>query len=88
MEKAYCYWIRNFIRFPGVRHPASMGATEVRCFLEYLAFERRVAAATQNQTLNALVYLYRHVPEQPLGNIGFAPWPANARCEFLCSSPP
>lgn len=69
-EKAYCYWIRNYIRFRGVRHPASMGAAEVRCFLEYLAVERRVAAATQNQALNALVYRYRHVLEQPLGDKG------------------
>ncbi len=69
-EKTYCYWIRYFIRFHGVRHPASMGAPEVKAFLEYLAVERRVASATQNQALNALVFLYRHVLEQPLGDIG------------------
>ena len=27
-EKTYCYWIRYFIRFHGVRHPASMGESE------------------------------------------------------------
>ena len=69
-EKTYCYWIRFFIRFHGVRHPASMGAPEVKAFLEHLAVERRVAAATQNQALNALVFLYRHILEQPLGDIG------------------
>lgn len=69
-EKTYCYWIRYFIRFNGIRHPASMGATEVKSFLEHLAVERQVAAATQNQALNALVFLYRHVLEQPLGEIG------------------
>ncbi|TLF46069.1 integron integrase [Halomonas urmiana] len=69
-EKTYCYWIRYFIRFHGVRHPASMGGSEVRAFLEYLAVERQVAAATQNQALNALVFLYRHVLDQPLGDIG------------------
>ncbi|WNK19598.1 integron integrase [Halomonas piscis] len=68
-EKTYCYWIRFFIRFHGVRHPASMGAPEVKVFLEYLAVERHVAAATQNQALNALVFLYRHILEQPLGDI-------------------
>ncbi|WP_224750134.1 site-specific integrase [Halomonas sp. ML-15] len=62
-EKTYCYWIRLFIRFHGVRHPASMGASEVRVFLEHLAVERHVAAATQNQALNALVFLYRHILE-------------------------
>ncbi|WP_318152584.1 integron integrase [Halomonas sp. M4R1S46] len=69
-EKTYCYWIRFFIRFHGVRYPASMGAPEIKAFLEYLAVERHVAAATQNQALNALVFLYRHILEQPLGDIG------------------
>ncbi|MBH8580193.1 phage integrase N-terminal SAM-like domain-containing protein [Bisbaumannia pacifica] len=69
-EKTYCYWIRYFIRFHGVRHPAGMGAPEVKAFLEHLAVERHVAAATQNQALNALVFLYRQVLEQPLGDIG------------------
>ncbi|WP_254902868.1 site-specific integrase [Halomonas sp. CSM-2] len=44
-EKTYCYWIRFFIRFHRMRHPASMAGNEVRQFLEYLAIERRVAAA-------------------------------------------
>lgn len=35
-EKTYCYWIRYFIRFHGVRHPAGMGGAEVRAFLEHL----------------------------------------------------
>ncbi|MCL7938703.1 phage integrase N-terminal SAM-like domain-containing protein [Halomonas sp. ATCH28] len=69
-EKTYCYWIRYFIRFYGVLHPAGMGGAEVRTFLEHLAVERRVAAATQNQALNALVFLYLHVLDQPLGDIG------------------
>lgn len=69
-EKTYCYWIRFYIKFHGLRHPDSMGAPEVNAFLEYLAVERRVAAATQNQALNAIVFLYRHVLEQPLGDIG------------------
>ncbi|WP_440998221.1 phage integrase N-terminal SAM-like domain-containing protein, partial [Arhodomonas sp. SL1] len=69
-EKSYCYWIRFFIRYSGVRHPATMGEPEVRAFLEYLAVERKVAAATQNRALNALVFLYAKVLERPLGDIG------------------
>lgn len=69
-EKTYCYWIRFFIRFHRMRHPATMAASEVRQFLEYLAIERRVAASTQNQALNAIVFLYRHVLDQPLADIG------------------
>jgi integron integrase len=60
-EKAYWHWIRRFIFFHGKRHPASMGAAEVSRFLGWLAAERNVAAATQNQALSALLFLYRHV---------------------------
>ncbi|MDN7133712.1 phage integrase N-terminal SAM-like domain-containing protein [Halomonas sp. MC140] len=69
-EKTYCYWMRYFIRYHGIRHPATMGPAEVQAFLEHLAVERYVAAATQNQALNALVFLYRHVFDKPLGDIG------------------
>jgi hypothetical protein len=57
-EKTYWYWIRYFIRFHHMRHPSEMGAAEVTAFLNWLATERNVAAATQNQALNALLFLY------------------------------
>ena len=69
-EKAYWYWIRYFIRFHKLRHPAEMGAVEVNAFLSWLAVEREVAAATQNLALNALVFLYARVLQQPLGEVG------------------
>lgn len=69
-EKTYWYWIRFYIRFHGLRHPSEMGPSEVNQFLTWLAVKRNVAAATQNQALNALVFLYSKVLEQPLGDIG------------------
>lgn len=69
-EKSYWYWIRYFIRFHGMRHPVELGASEVNAFLSWLASERQVAAATQNLALNAIVFLYARVLEQPLGEIG------------------
>jgi integron integrase len=60
-EEAYAHWIKRFIYFSGRRHPAAMGAAEVTAFLNDLARERNVAAATQNQALSALVFLYREV---------------------------
>ena len=60
-EKAYWYWIRYFVLFHGKRHPAGMGAAEVSAFLSWLATDRNVAAATQNQALSALLFLYRAV---------------------------
>lgn len=60
-EKSYWYWIRYFIRFHKLRHPLEMGPAEVNAFLSWLAVDRDVAAATQNQALNAIVFLYARV---------------------------
>jgi integron integrase len=60
-EKAYVHWTKRYIFFHGKRHPADMGAAEVTAFLTALAVRDNVAASTQNQALNALVFLYREV---------------------------
>jgi hypothetical protein len=60
-EKTYWYWIRWFIRFHRLRHPEEMGGDEVKAFLSWLASERDVAAATQNQAMHALLFLYKNV---------------------------
>jgi integron integrase len=65
-EETYVHWVKRFIYFSGKRHPADLGATEVTGFLNYLARERDVAAATQNQALSALLFLYRQVLGRPL----------------------
>ncbi|MGH8631413.1 MAG: integron integrase, partial [Burkholderiales bacterium] len=65
-EESYVHWIKRFIYFSGKRHPRETGAAEVTAFLSYLASERDVAAATQNQALAALLFLYKEVLQQPL----------------------
>ncbi len=60
-EKTYVQWIRQYIFFHNVKHPKDMGATEIEAFLTHLAVERTVSAATQNQALAALLFLYREV---------------------------
>jgi len=62
-EKAYVQWARRFIFFHGRRHPREMGKSEVEAFLTFLAVDRHVAAATQNQALNGILFLYRDVLE-------------------------
>ena len=71
-EKSYWYWIRYFIRFHQLRHPLELGGADVNAFLSWLAVERQVAAATQSQALNAIVFLYTKVLERSLGDIGDA----------------
>jgi len=65
-EKSYWFWIRYFILHNNKRHPAEMGAPEVTAFLSWLATDRNVAAATQNQALAALLFLYKAVLERDL----------------------
>ena len=68
-EQAYIGWIKQFIYFHNKKHPADMGDLEVTRFLTHLACNKHVAAATQNQALNALIFLYSQVLDKPLGNI-------------------
>jgi len=60
-ERAYLGWIKRFILFHRKRHPREMGAEEVTAFLSHLASHGHVAAATQNQALAALLFLYKEV---------------------------
>lgn len=62
----YVNWIRRFILFHGKRHPQDMGEAEVTQFLTHPATDEKVAASTQNQALSAILFLYRHVLDQPL----------------------
>jgi len=68
-EKAYIGWIRRYIRFCGSRHPRELGSAEITTFLTHLAADLGVAAATQNQALQALIFLYREVLQMELPDI-------------------
>jgi len=65
-EETYIYWIRQYILFHYKRHPAEMGAAEIKAFLTHLAKDENVSASTQNQALNALLFLYRNVLQKDL----------------------
>ena len=55
-EEAYVYWVKNFIRFPGLKHPRDMWQTEIEAFLSYLATQRKVSVSTHRQALSALPF--------------------------------
>ncbi len=65
-EETYVQWIRRYILFHDKRHPKDMGVPEIEAFLTHLAVTQQVSAATQNQALSALLFLYRQVLCQPL----------------------
>lgn len=66
-ERVYVHWIKRYIFFHKVRHPVEMGAEEVRSFLSHLAVDQGLSASSQNQALNALVFLYKLVLEKDVG---------------------
>ncbi|MCG8599065.1 MAG: integron integrase [Verrucomicrobiales bacterium] len=68
-EDSYAGWYRRFVRYHQMKHPGEMGADDVSAFLTHLAVIENVAPSTQNQALNALVFLYRHVLEKDLEGI-------------------
>jgi integron integrase len=69
-EQAYCLWVRRFILFHKLRHPADMGAPEINAFLTHLAVDQKVSASTQNQALSGLLFLYRYVYGFDIGDVG------------------
>jgi integron integrase len=60
-EKSYVSWILQYIRFHNKKHPKDMGKHEIEAFLSHLAVNRNVTASTQNQALNAILFLYKQV---------------------------
>lgn len=69
-EEAYLHWVRQLWKFCGRRALSTLGSEDVRAFIEHLAIERHVAASTQKQALNALVFAFDHVLGKPLGDLG------------------
>jgi site-specific recombinase XerD len=69
-EQTYCHWVKRYIFFHNVRHPAEMAEPEINQFLTNLAVKEHVSASTQNQALSSLLFLYRYVLEREIGDLG------------------
>ena len=71
-ERAYCDWVARFVRFHHLQERAGLlveSEKKVEDFLTYLAVKANVAASTQNQAFNALIFLYKKVLMQPLEGV-------------------
>jgi site-specific recombinase XerD len=68
-EQTYIGWIERYLLYHSKKHPREMGEPEIQDFLTHLAIDGQVAAATQNQALSALLFLYRDVLKIDLGNV-------------------
>jgi len=67
-ELAYVRWIKGYIYFHNKRHPKDMGKHEIEAYLSDLAVNQNVAASTQNQAFNALLFLYKQVLDLPFAD--------------------
>ena len=71
--QAYAGWMRQFRGFMVNTNPAELTGAEAKRFLADLAVRRQVSAAAQNQAFNALLFLFRHVFTQELGDLSDTP---------------
>jgi integrase len=67
--KTYRHWLKRFQAFTRSKPPESLSAVDVKEFLTWLAVKKQVAASTQNQAFNALLFFYRHVLEKEFGKL-------------------
>jgi integron integrase len=65
-EESYVNWIKQFILFNNKTHPEKLDAEEIKNFISYLANQKQVASSTQNQALNAILYLYKNVVKKEI----------------------
>jgi hypothetical protein len=70
-ERSYIDWIKRYVQFHKMscREDLADGERKIEAFLTDLAVRGKVAASTQNQAMNALVFLYRKVLEKPLDEV-------------------
>ena len=70
-EESYVNWIRKYVLYHNKKHPRDMGEKEIRDYLNYLSLTQNVSYSTQNQALNAIIFLYKNVIKKELGNLNF-----------------
>ena len=73
-ERSYSLWVKRYVAFHNMRSRDDLrdGEKKIEKFLDHLAMDRNVAPSTQNQAMNALVFLYKHVLKQSLDKTIYA----------------
>ena len=67
-ERAYEQWIGRLLSFYKDKPAESIDADDIQSYLNYLAEKRKVAASTQNQALNAIVFFFKEVLKRDPGD--------------------
>jgi integron integrase len=71
--KTYALWTRQFQRFLKNKPPQELATADVKDYLTYLAVKCKVAASTQNQAFNSLLFLFRHALKREFGELRDVP---------------
>ncbi|HSR36112.1 MAG TPA: integron integrase, partial [Desulfurivibrionaceae bacterium] len=71
--KTYAHWSRQFQRFLRNKPPAELSTEDVKAYLTHLAVKCQVAASTQNQAFNSLLFLFRHALKREFGELRDVP---------------
>lgn len=71
--KTYAHWINGFARYLKLKEPSGVEAQDARDYLEFLALEKKIAASTQNQAFNALLFLFERVLEREITGLEGTP---------------
>jgi integron integrase len=69
-EQAYLSWVCRFLLFAGDKDVTALGEADIVAFLQDLAVRGQVAASTQNQALNGLIFFFTQVLKREVGNLG------------------
>ena len=71
--KTYAHWSRQFQRFLKNKPPQDLSTVDVKDYLTYLAVKCKVAASTQNQAFNSLLFLFRYALKREFGELRDVP---------------
>ncbi|MBW2604753.1 MAG: integron integrase [Deltaproteobacteria bacterium] len=71
-EQTYLGWVKRFYRFLNGQSPHRLDSKHVKDYMTHLAVDRSVAASTQNQAFNAILFMFRHVLDKPINDISKA----------------
>ncbi|MBX3006391.1 MAG: integron integrase [Melioribacteraceae bacterium] len=66
-EESYIGWIKKFIIYNNKTHPEKLGKEEIQKFINHLAVDKYVSASTQNQALQAILFLYKNIIKKDIG---------------------
>lgn len=65
-EQSYLHWLRHYMAALGGMPASLTSEQKLERFLTELAVKKNVAAATQNQAFNAILFFYKDVLGKPL----------------------